>query len=115
MGGCCDEDEILQHLNPPHDPITTTTTANSGGESATEITSPTNSNLSLALTCCDILRLILESLTVPNLARASCVCRVWNSVGSDHELVAKAFKAPWRLNDVIEIVSISVLFYFILF
>jgi hypothetical protein len=102
MGGCCgDEDEILQHLNPPHDPITTTTTADSGGQSATEITSPTDSNLSSALTCSDILRLILERLTVPDLARASCVCRVWNSVASDHELVAKAFKAPWRLNDVI--------------
>ncbi len=97
MGGCCgDEGEILQHLNPPHDPITTTTTAISVAE-----TSPTNSDLSSALTCRDILRLILERLTVPDLARANCVCRVWNSVAPDHELVAKAFKAPWRLNDVI--------------
>uniref|UniRef100_A0A2N9EHJ3 LysM domain-containing protein n=1 Tax=Fagus sylvatica TaxID=28930 RepID=A0A2N9EHJ3_FAGSY len=31
----------------------------------------------------------------------ACLRNVWNSVASDHELVAKAFKAPWRLNDAI--------------
>lgn len=53
------------------------------------------------LTCRDTLRLILQKLPLPDLARASCVCRLWNSVASDPELVAVAFKAPWKLKDVV--------------
>ncbi|XP_062143245.1 F-box protein At1g55000 isoform X1 [Alnus glutinosa] len=54
-----------------------------------------------ALTCRDTLRLILQKLPVPDIARASCVCRLWNSVASDHELVAISFKAPWKLKHVV--------------
>lgn len=90
MACCGDKDEIL----------TATTTA----ESATAIIT-TSSNLSSVLAYRDTLRLILERLSgggdvgVSELARASCVCRVWNSVA--YELVVEAFKAKWKLGDVI--------------
>ena len=90
MACCGDKDEIL----------TATTTA----ESATATIS-TSSNLSSVLAYRDTLRLILERLCgggdvgVSELARASCVCRVWNSVA--YELLVEAFKAKWKLGDVI--------------
>ncbi|KAK6915576.1 LysM domain [Dillenia turbinata] len=59
-----------------------------------------NSNLT-ALTCRDILRLIFKRLDIPDLARASCVCSEWNSVGSDKEVQSRAFRAPWRLKEVV--------------
>ncbi|KAF8392462.1 hypothetical protein HHK36_022804 [Tetracentron sinense] len=62
--------------------------------------SPMNSNFS-ALICVDILRNIFERLPVPDLARTACVCRLWNSVASDREIHARAFKSPWKLKDVI--------------
>ncbi|XP_050274147.1 F-box protein At1g55000 [Quercus robur] len=91
MGCCGDKDEIL----------TATTTA----ESATaRITN--SSNLSSVLAYRDTLRLILERLGggggdsgVSELAGASCVCRLWNSVA--YELVVEAFKANWKLGEVI--------------
>ncbi|KAK8605164.1 hypothetical protein V6N13_082616 [Hibiscus sabdariffa] len=54
-----------------------------------------------ALTCRDILRLIFEKLSLADLARASCVCKTWNAVASDEDMVAEAFKAPWKLLDVV--------------
>ena len=89
MGCCGDKDEIL----------TATTTA----ESATAIIT-NSSNLSSVLAYRDTLRLILERLGggdsgISELARASCVCRDWNSVA--YELVVEAFKAKWKLGDVI--------------
>ncbi|KAL5566071.1 hypothetical protein UlMin_029235 [Ulmus minor] len=59
-----------------------------------------NSHFS-ALTCRDTLRIIFEKLPIPDLARASCVNRVWNSVASDKEIFIGAFKAPWKLKQVI--------------
>ncbi|KAJ7973362.1 F-box protein [Quillaja saponaria] len=59
-----------------------------------------NSHFS-ALACRDILRIIFEKLPIPDLARSSCVSRVWNSVASDKEIVTRAFVAPWKLKDVI--------------
>ncbi|KAL9684108.1 hypothetical protein QQ045_021540 [Rhodiola kirilowii] len=64
------------------------------------VTSPMNSNFS-ALTCDDTLRLIFEKLSIADLARASCVCRSWNAVASDKEIVASVFKAPWKLKEVV--------------
>ncbi|XP_065853353.1 F-box protein At1g55000 [Euphorbia lathyris] len=54
-----------------------------------------------ALTCSDTLRLIFEKLPVPDLARASCVCSVWNAVASDAEIVRSAFMRPWELKEVV--------------
>ncbi|XP_008246459.1 PREDICTED: F-box protein At1g55000 [Prunus mume] len=95
MGCCGDEendDDILNPLNP-----TTTTEILDFSDSTI---SPMNSHFS-ALTCRDTLRLIFEKLPIPDLARSSCVCRVWNSVASDQEIVTRAFKAPWNLKHII--------------
>ncbi|GAB4855545.1 hypothetical protein Ancab_024165 [Ancistrocladus abbreviatus] len=54
-----------------------------------------------ALFCRDILRLIFEKLPIVDLARAACVCRLWNSLASDREVYTAVFKAPWKLKDVI--------------
>ncbi|GAB2228951.1 hypothetical protein Droror1_Dr00023085 [Drosera rotundifolia] len=58
-----------------------------------------------ALTTADILRLIFTALSLPDLARAACVCRTWHAIASDRDVVAAAFKAPWRLREVIGIPS----------
>ncbi|OAY44074.1 hypothetical protein MANES_08G120400v8 [Manihot esculenta] len=99
MGCCGDSDEddpipiLTQHLNPL--------------ESSTDISaettitiSPMNSHFS-ALTCRDTLRLIFEKLPVADLSRACCVCRVWNSVASDGDIVKRAFMSPWKLKEVV--------------
>ncbi|KAF4354097.1 hypothetical protein G4B88_009407 [Cannabis sativa] len=98
MGCCCDEeeDDILKHLNST---IATTQTLNPSSPSS-DIISPMNSHFS-ALTSHDLLRLIFHKLPIPDLARSSCVCRFWNSVASDKEILARAFKAPWKLAHVI--------------
>lgn len=101
MGCCCDEDDadILRHLmiydssspsSPSHSPSPTPST----------VISPMNSHFS-ALSSTDILRLIFQDLPIPDLARASCVCRVWNSVASEREIVTRAFLAPWKLKDML--------------
>ncbi|GKV50450.1 hypothetical protein SLEP1_g57153 [Rubroshorea leprosula] len=67
---------------------------------STDTISPMNSNIS-ALNCRDTLRLIFEKLSVTDLARASCVCKAWNAVASGDEMVVGAFKAPWKLKNVV--------------
>lgn len=62
--------------------------------------SPLESKFS-ALICRDILRIIFEKLCIPDLARASCVCRLWFSLASDGEIQTAAFKAPWKLKEVV--------------
>ena len=62
--------------------------------------SPMNSHFS-ALSCRDLLRIIFEKLPIPDLARASCVCRVWKSVASEKEIVTNAFLTPWKLKNVV--------------
>lgn len=59
-----------------------------------------NSNFS-ALECRDILLTIFENLALNDLARSACVCKLWNSLASDRELQTRAFKAPWKLKDVV--------------
>lgn len=39
----------------------------------------------------DILRQILELLSPKDLARAACVCREWNGVATDREVIEKTF------------------------
>lgn len=63
------------------------------------IISPMNSNFP-ALLSRDTLWTILEKLPLVDLARAACVCRIWNSVASDREIQIRAFKSPWKIRDV---------------
>ncbi|KAL3538107.1 hypothetical protein ACH5RR_001473 [Cinchona calisaya] len=114
MGCCCNEEEDQQFLQPLINPreesqqqTTTPYTSSSaaavgGGElDSTNLTiSPMNSNFS-ALLCQDTLRAIFEKLPLSDLARAACVCRLWSSVASDREIQTRAFKAPWKIKDVI--------------
>ncbi|KAE8688495.1 F-box protein [Hibiscus syriacus] len=67
---------------------------------STATISPVNSHFA-ALMCPDTLRLIFENLSLSDLARASCVCKTWNAVASDEDMVVEAFKAPWKLLDVV--------------
>ncbi|XP_057499236.1 F-box protein At1g55000 [Actinidia eriantha] len=105
--GCCgdeDADDILQPLHPETTPTETlspsssTATATHGGDAS--VLSPMNSNFE-ALVCRDVLRTVFEKLTVADLARAACVCRLWSSVASVREMQTRAFMAPWKLKDVV--------------
>ncbi|EEF49837.1 F-box protein At1g55000 [Ricinus communis] len=97
MGCCGDKDEeddsipsLTRHLN----------SSEISGDTTTITISPMNSHFA-ALTCRDTLRLIFEKLPVADLARASCVCRVWKTVSSDSEIVKNAFMSPWKLKGII--------------
>ncbi|KAL6964793.1 hypothetical protein U1Q18_035848 [Sarracenia purpurea var. burkii] len=114
MGCCFDEDDdILQPLQSPELTIQNTpgrtldhsasafapaSSASDGGDVI--VLSPMNSNFE-ALVCKDILRTIFEKLPLVDLARAACVCRLWFSLASDREMQTGAFKAPWKLKDVV--------------
>ena len=101
-----EEEDFLKQLMPNFSENLTlgsTSQASTSGESGAVI-SPMNSHFS-ALACQDVLRNIFERLPVPDLARASCVCRAWNLVASDREIHVRAFKAPWKLKDVVGIPS----------
>lgn len=99
MGCCGDEDE-----EPPL-PCQTLSSSDELQLADTDSTiSPLNSHFS-ALACRDTLRLIFEKLPIPDLARSSCVCRLWNSVASDRDMLTRAFRAPWRLKEVIGVPS----------
>ncbi|KAG5152042.1 hypothetical protein JHK84_028514 [Glycine max] len=100
MGCCCDEDDsdIFRHLMNSNFPSSSSTSATT--TSSCTVISPMNSHFS-ALSSTDILRLIFDNLPIPDLARASCVCRLWNSVASQRDMVTRAFVAPWKLNDVV--------------
>ncbi|XP_027366611.1 F-box protein At1g55000 isoform X2 [Abrus precatorius] len=106
MGCCCDEDDgdILTHLvnsnfSSPSSPETLSSFSSSSS-SCTVVISPMNSHFP-ALSSTDILRIIFQKLPIPDLARASCVCRLWNSVASQRDMVTTAFLAPWKLKDVV--------------
>ncbi|GFP96911.1 F-box protein at1g55000 [Phtheirospermum japonicum] len=102
MGCCCVDDEeapspslvalpsrLLEPLN------------SSAAAAAADITiSPMNSNFS-ALLCKDTLQTILEKLSLPDLARAACVSRIWRLVASDRDIQIRAFMSPWKLRNVI--------------
>ncbi|KAL2994037.1 hypothetical protein AAZX31_10G144600 [Glycine max] len=102
MGCCCDEDDgdIFRHLMNSNFPSSSSTSATTTTTSSCTVISPMNSYFS-ALSSTDILRLIFDNLPIPDLARASCVCRLWNSVASQRDMVTRAFVAPWKLNDVV--------------
>ncbi|CAJ1976136.1 unnamed protein product [Sphenostylis stenocarpa] len=98
MGCCCDEDDgdVFRQLINSNFPSSSTSTTTF----SFTVISPMNSHFS-ALSSTDILRLIFQNLPIPDLARASCVCRVWNSVASQRDMLTRAFVVPWKLNDVV--------------
>lgn len=104
MGCCCNEEEeepqLLQPLINPDDGESQQPSSPSSSESTHVTISPMNSNFS-ALLCQDTLRAILERLPLSDLARSAGVCRLWNSVASDREMLTRAFKSPWKIKDVI--------------
>lgn len=103
MGCCCDEDDgdILRHLMNSSSSFSSTSTPPPTPPPPTStVISPMNSHFS-ALSSTDTLQIIFQNLPIPDLARASCVCRVWNSVASQREMVTRAFLAPWKLKDVV--------------
>ncbi|GMI88786.1 hypothetical protein like AT1G55000 [Hibiscus trionum] len=95
MSCCCDGNDDESTLTAP-----LISSSDSILVDSTATISPMNSHFA-ALTCRDTLRLIFEKLSLPDLARASCVCKTWNAVASDDDMVTEAFKAPWRLLDVV--------------
>jgi len=61
-----------------------------------------DSYLSLAsFTCRDTLVMILRKLGARDLARASCVCRMWRDMASDDAIVRPAFMEPWKLKEIL--------------
>ncbi|KAL3750125.1 hypothetical protein ACJRO7_011153 [Eucalyptus globulus] len=101
--GCCGDDDDDDREPPPRtpdlSPPPSCAAAAAGGAHDSTI-SRMNSHFCV-LACRDTLRLIFEKLPVPDLARASCVCRIWSSVASDRDMVTRAFAAPWRLKEVV--------------
>ncbi|XP_022720103.1 F-box protein At1g55000-like [Durio zibethinus] len=95
MSCCCDQNDDESTLTTP-----LSSTSNLIVTDTNVTISPMNSNFA-ALTCGDTLRLIFEKLSLADLARASCVCKAWNAVASDDEMVMEAFMAPWKLLEVV--------------
>lgn len=100
--GCCgdqndDEPQVLQFQN--QNQFISSSSSSISTDPSTVI-SPMNSHFGV-LACADTLRLILQKLTVTDLARASCVCRVWYSVVSENNMLVLAFMAPWKLKQVV--------------
>ncbi|XP_061973215.1 F-box protein At1g55000-like [Populus nigra] len=61
-----------------------------------------DSHVSLAsFTCRDTLVMILRKLGARDLARASCVCRLWRDMASDDAIVRPAFMEPWKLKEIV--------------
>ncbi|KAA3468677.1 F-box protein [Gossypium australe] len=96
MSCCCDENDDESTLTSPLNSFS----SNPIHIDSTATISPMNSHFA-ALTCRDTLRLIFEKLSLADLARASCVCKTWNAVASDDNMVVETFKAPWKLLDVV--------------
>jgi len=49
----------------------------------------------------DLWRSILERLSAAELSRAACVCSIWNSIATESQVQINAFKAPWKLKEVV--------------
>ncbi|XP_041999762.1 F-box protein At1g55000-like [Salvia splendens] len=102
MGCCGDDDDDAPPqpspplLSPPHDLLQPLCSLSS----ADTTISPLNSNFS-ALLCKDTLRAILQKLSLSDLARAACVCRLWHAVASDSQMQIQAFISPWKLRDIV--------------
>ncbi|KAG5221960.1 F-box protein [Salix suchowensis] len=53
-----------------------------------------------SFTCRDKLVMILRKLGARDLARASCVCKLWRDMASDDAIVRPAFMEPWKLKEI---------------
>ncbi|KAF7843110.1 F-box protein [Senna tora] len=95
MGCCCDEEkaDILKHLTNSHFASSSPKSPGPSSPSSFTVISPMNSHFSV-LACRDTLCIIFHKLPISDLARINCVCRLWNSVTFDREIVARAFLAP---------------------
>ncbi|CAI9769510.1 unnamed protein product [Fraxinus pennsylvanica] len=103
MGCCCEEEEDYEAAAPPdlHRPLNPRHHDGREALLCTDLViSPMNSNFS-ALLCKDTLRAILEKLSLADLARSACVCRLWYSVAADRDMQVKSFISPWKLRDVV--------------
>ncbi|KAL2491911.1 F-box protein [Abeliophyllum distichum] len=107
MGCCCEDEEDYEAAAPPdlrqplnHHHHHHHHHRREAPPSTDLVISPMNSNFS-ALLCKDTLRSILEKLPLADLARAACVCRLWNSVAADRDMQIRAFISPWKLRDVV--------------
>ncbi|KAJ6775501.1 hypothetical protein OIU79_018628 [Salix purpurea] len=54
-----------------------------------------------SFTCRDTLVMILRKLGARDLARASCVCKLWRDMASDDAIVRPAFMEPWKLKEIV--------------
>ncbi|TXG65507.1 hypothetical protein EZV62_006782 [Acer yangbiense] len=103
MGCCCDQnddEDIQTHLLSSSSSSSSSSSFVSSADDLSTVISPMNSHFG-ALYCTDTLRIILSKLAVTDLARACCVCRVWNAVACANELIVDAFKFPWKLREVV--------------
>ena len=100
MGCCGDEDDDDDLFHQPLISGTTTDAGETAGIVARDTASSMNSNFS-AIICRDTLRIIFEKLPIADLARAACVCRLWCSIAGDREIQTAAFKAPWKLKEIV--------------
>ncbi|KAI3970032.1 hypothetical protein MKW92_007344 [Papaver armeniacum] len=100
--GCCGEEEVDDIFKQliPHNQSETQAESMADNGSYEVVISPINSNFH-ALICKDILRSIFELLPSSDLARAACVCKVWNLVASDREIMTSSFKSLWKLKRVV--------------
>ncbi|KAK9756720.1 hypothetical protein RND81_01G116600 [Saponaria officinalis] len=97
---CCTEEEETTFLHPLLTTAADTNAANAAVGGNEKTISPMNSNFA-ALVCRDTLRIIFEKLSVSDIARSACVCRIWCDVASEREIQTTSFKAPWKLKDVV--------------
>ncbi|KAJ6384487.1 hypothetical protein OIU78_027734 [Salix suchowensis] len=54
-----------------------------------------------AFTCKDTVIMIFRKLGARDLARASCVCKLWRDMASGDEIVRSAFMEPWKLKEIV--------------
>ncbi|KAJ6694319.1 hypothetical protein OIU85_005042 [Salix viminalis] len=54
-----------------------------------------------AFTCRDTVIMIFRKLGARDLARASCVCKLWRDMASGDEIVRPAFMEPWKLKEIV--------------
>ncbi|KAJ6757195.1 hypothetical protein OIU74_026442 [Salix koriyanagi] len=54
-----------------------------------------------AFTCRDTVIMIFRKLGARDLARASCVCKLWRDMASGDEIVRSAFMEPWKLKEIV--------------
>ncbi|XP_010549799.1 PREDICTED: F-box protein At1g55000 [Tarenaya hassleriana] len=100
MGCCCDQNDVGESLTEPLAGDEAISAVIFVSDFSAVTISPMNSHF-MALACRDTLRLIFQKLSVADLARASCVCRLWNSVSGEEDMVVRAFTSPWRIKEVV--------------